>query len=770
MKIFKWVLTLFFCLVPSLYAAYWNGNALEPEKTKKIGGKTFYVITSAEELAWFAEQVNGGKPEINAVLANNIWFVDDVRETSSTNWTPIGKDSSVIFNGIFDGAGLTIYGLYSNQERFAGIFGVAGKDAVVKNIKTVNSSIVTKFYAGGVVAFNWGIVTNCRDSGSVSFDSDTSVYLGGIAGWNEGAISGCETGGKVSNSTNSQGSSAYLGGVAGWNKGTISGCKNSNSIFSGLNYGKKDSLYLGGITGWNEGDVTDCKNFGYVKFSSGWGVVIDYFGGGIAGRNIGTIGGCLNFGEVSGSDGNYKAKYYLGGIVGWNENTIVDCVNNGWVSDEGGISSYLGGMAGINEGMVSGCTNSGKISAQSISDRRSGGIVGRNVGTISSCMNSGNISDSYISGGIAGENTGSISGCSNSGNVSAAVYYGGIAGDNAGTIGECTNSGLISGSGMGGGGIAGVITSGTIFRCVNNGEVSATGTATGGGVAGGIVGRLEDLGTINDCANNASVSAKDKSAAAGLVAIIETDEAKTRISNSFSTTDAAQAGVTNSIYEYGTVTNCYYDFDVLSGKSTDALNKGLHTSEMQSDSFAWILNTTNGTVKNSGVWSRDSVGYPIFEDSLHKPIYRVVFDDSGVVSTRYTNYKGVVAFPENPAPPAGKKFSGWYTDDNVKVKESTVFTKDQTVYAVYCEPSSCPAEPSDALIANIPSSTWSVTVAGRNFQIHAAPVDKPYAFFDLQGKVLAKGRIESSEMTLSAPRAGSYIVRVGNRSVRVSAM
>ena len=756
MKIFKWVLTLFFCLVPSLYAAYWNGNALEPEKTKKIEGKTFYVITSAEELAWFAEQVNGGKPEINAVLANDIWFVDDVSKTSSTNWTPIGKDSSVIFNGVFDGAGWNIYGLYCKQDKFAGIFGVTGKDAVLKNIKTINSSIVTKFYAGGIVAFNWGIVTNCRDSGSVSF-ADTTVYLGGIAGWNEGTILGCESGGEKS--TNN----SYLGGIAGWNKGTVSGCKNSNLIFSSLVYGEERSLYLGGIIGWNEGSVTDCRSYGYVKFSSDWGADVDYFGGGIAGRNIGTISGCWNNSIVSVSNGYYKTNYYLGGIAGWNEKTIVDCVNNGWVSGEGESSfSYLGGMAGINEGMVNGCTNNGKISAQSTS-RYSGGIIGRNVGTIIGCMNSGNISDSDFSGGIAGENTGTISGCSNSGNVSDAAWYGGIAGSNAGTIGECTNSGLISASGFGGGGIAGA-TSGTIFRCMNNGEVSATGA----GVAGGIVGQLNDLGTINDCANNGSVSAKGNSSA-GLVAIIETDEAKTRISNSFSTADAAQAGVTNSIYEYGTVTNVYYDFDVLIGKSTDALNKGLHTSEMQSDSFAWILNTTNGTVENSEVWSRDGVGYPIFADSLYLPIYKIVFDNGDISSNRYSNSKGLVSFPENPEPPTGKKFSGWYTDDNVKVKETTVFSKDQTVYAVYCEPSSCPTEIPDALVTNLPTPTWSVTASGRNFRVHAAPVGKPYALFDLQGKVLAKGRIESSEMTLSAPRAGSYIVRIGERSVRMNA-
>ncbi len=83
--------------------------------------------------------------------------------------------------------------------------------------------------------------------------------------------------------------------------------------------------------------------------------------------------------------------------------------------------------------------------------------------------------------------------------------------------------------------------------------------------------------------------------------------------------------------------------------------------------------------------------------------------------------------------------------------------------------SSSSSEPSDALVANLPAPAWSVTASGRNFQVHAAPVGKPYALFDLQGKVLAKGRIESPEIMLSTPRAGSYIVRVGNSSVRVNA-
>lgn len=153
--------------------------------------------------------------------------------------------------------------------------------------------------------------------------------------------------------------------------------------------------------------------------------------------------------------------------------------------------------------------------------------------------------------------------------------------------------------------------------------------------------------------------------------------------NSFSVAVEAENGVLYS--NSGKVINCYYDSDVLTGKSTVAPNWGLHTADMQRDQFAWILNTTNDMAENSGVWSRDSVGYPIYADSIHKPIYKIVFDDDGTIMNRYTNYKGQVSFPEDPEAPEGKMFSGWYTDGGVKVKESTVFSNDQTVNAVYID-------------------------------------------------------------------------------------
>ena len=107
---------------------------------------------------------------------------------------------------------------------------------------------------------------------------------------------------------------------------------------------------------------------------------------------------------------------------------------------------------------------------------------------------------------------------------------------------------------------------------------------------------------------------------------------------------------------------------------------------MKKDQFAWVLNTTDGTTSNSGIWSRND-GYPTFANNSYKAIYKVIFSDDGTTSNRYTNYKGLVTFPENPEAPEGLVFSGWYNSDDIKVKPTTVFTADQTVNAVYVDAS-----------------------------------------------------------------------------------
>ena len=86
--------------------------------------------------------------------------------------TPIGKQSSIRFEGIFDGQGYTVSGLYAYFENIAtsvtgatlpqGMFGMLDDYAVVKNLTLAD----TYFYAeygemGAIVGWNTGTVVNC---------------------------------------------------------------------------------------------------------------------------------------------------------------------------------------------------------------------------------------------------------------------------------------------------------------------------------------------------------------------------------------------------------------------------------------------------------------------------------------------------------------------------------------------------------------------------------------------------------------------------------
>lgn len=192
---------------------------------KRIGEKSYYVITTAEELAWFAAKVNDGEAEINALLANDIQFKDNENKTSAVNWASIGRDSTVMFKGTFDGAGYTVYGLCSSQSKFAGLFGVTASGAVVKNLNMAKDSIVAQHYdgyAGGIVALNNGLLSGCTNMGKV-FRAD---YSGGISGQNTGTISTCTNSGAVSG--------YYPGGIVGRNAKKIDNCMNFGKITASL--------------------------------------------------------------------------------------------------------------------------------------------------------------------------------------------------------------------------------------------------------------------------------------------------------------------------------------------------------------------------------------------------------------------------------------------------------------------------------------------------------------------------------------------------------
>ena len=63
---------------------------------------------------------------------------------------------------------------------------------------------------------------------------------------------------------------------------------------------------------------------------------------------------------------------------------------------------------------------------------------------------------------------------------------------------------------------------------------------------------------------------------------------------------------------------------------------------------------------------------------------------------------------------------------------------------------------------------FSVMTFNRNLQISGAKVGFAYAIFDMQGRVLKKGRVESSDFNIPLNMAGNYLVRVGDRTQRIT--
>ena len=308
--------------------ANWLGGTSEPENTKKIDGKVFYQITTPEELAWFAVQVNSGKTTINAQLANDIvlWNTEVTSTSGTTRWKAIGDTSTRAFDGVFDGNGHKISGLYVNDTLAAkadsisrGLFGVVGENGVVKNLSVDNAYVYAhvdstkskKRYGniGGLVGKNKGTIEN------VSYDGTVLTYLRGYV------VSG-------SSSNTYYDSYGYVGGIAGYNTGSVKGATVSGSVKHSV--GSNYYSYVGGVVGYEAGGK-------FIENSKNKADVLGRYSGGVAGYvdAAATNSNCSNNGSVTAPGSSYS---YSGGIAGYVDAaaTISNCSKSGAVS----ASSY----------------------------------------------------------------------------------------------------------------------------------------------------------------------------------------------------------------------------------------------------------------------------------------------------------------------------------------------------------------------------------------------------------------------------------------------
>ena len=242
-----------------------------------------YEISTAAELAWFRDYVNGTivddgeadgttHPSASATLTEDIDLsefchaADDTKNPEEVSWIPIGNSDNQ-YQGTFDGNGKTIRNLYINATSdYTGFFGEAHEGGCIKNITFDNAKVKsTGDYSTGILVGDAGpcIIENIKTLANCSVEG--KVFVGGIAGKSSSDIINCENHAEVKGTR-------FLGGVVGRYGG-------SGSITSCANYGAVTGTqtYVGGMAGYFvSGTIQNSANYGDIKGTNSVGNLIGF--------------------------------------------------------------------------------------------------------------------------------------------------------------------------------------------------------------------------------------------------------------------------------------------------------------------------------------------------------------------------------------------------------------------------------------------------------------------------------------------------------------
>ena len=282
------------------------GGAWAQTQPSKGDGKVGnpYIITKAEELAWFRDQVNSGQYSICAKIADNVEVIDmstvchaadKSQNLEEKSWVPIGN-SNKLYQGTFDGNGKTITNLYINaNQKYMGLFGYTYQ-STIKNLTFENANVTNTQSNTGILVGKAGYgstLQNIKISKTCQIKGGN--YTGGIAGELDGNAYNCV------NYTTVQGIKS-VGGLFGRYS------RKGNSITACANYGNvtASSDMVGGLVGYySSGTIQDCANYGDVKGT--------YRVAGMAGFvSEGKVQNVFSYGNVSATDNTQEVGMAFG--------------------------------------------------------------------------------------------------------------------------------------------------------------------------------------------------------------------------------------------------------------------------------------------------------------------------------------------------------------------------------------------------------------------------------------------------------------------------
>lgn len=318
--------TIFFTVPSSNYMRYYRIVKVAPIPYEGAGVESNpYLLKTKDDLVLLSKlttEKNQLFPNTYFKIANDI---DLEYDTAFLGICSSVNDAHNIFAGVIDGDGHFIHKMkfheivWSKQptetawgtintsacQAYKGLVGRLGADGVVKNVNiAADCDLVYFATSGAVVAYNSGLVENCRNYADIL---GYSCWIGGISGQNlkEGKIKNCLNAGNI------VGGYGQVGGIAGATYSVVENCMNVGRIEIrqlATNFATQLQS-AGGIVGTSSsgGKFVNCVNAGTVsaelKRAGGitgyWGPVLETTTGSYY-RN--DMMNCVNYGTLFSGD------------------------------------------------------------------------------------------------------------------------------------------------------------------------------------------------------------------------------------------------------------------------------------------------------------------------------------------------------------------------------------------------------------------------------------------------------------------------------------
>jgi hypothetical protein len=398
------------------------------------------IATAAEWVAFITGDIIG--------LANN-GADDKVTFTADLDFTGIEYSTTATFKGVIDGNNKTIKNLAATTPFIKEVTSV--KDLTID--ATCSFTSTASSVLASVAEKTNGVLTNVKNNAPVTVTMtsiDEAYVIGGLVAYAYGNIENCANTGDVA-VTAATANTGAAGGIVAYTEAQVNNTNNSGDVTVRFDQiGAKSTVVavsaapsVAGIVGLAQGNGTfsmlNCTNSGAVSYSLGTSEITSAINrcgiAGIIGSSNGKVEKCTNTGAINVNlplPKGVTSKEMIacvGGIGGSDYHAVkqgdrpaqsatdyIECVNEGTItfhSDIANSNSTCGGIVGwpgvesaAQVCVTKNCINRGNIVLSGLMKGRFGGIQG-GAGHIIGCANYGNISANGINaasplGGVAG--------------------------------------------------------------------------------------------------------------------------------------------------------------------------------------------------------------------------------------------------------------------------------------------------------------------------------------------------------------------------------